>query len=145
MSNKSTYWVIFELIWRDFYRFFSLKHGSRIFLEGGTIGKRLMWNRDPEVWRRWRDGLTGLPLVDANMRELAATGVEDVWITVGWHQTRGMLTAAPGACWWQVCSEWVQGQGWAGPLDPACSLILRDVSPPESKITSSPRLPMQAS
>ena len=33
-----------------------------------------MWNRDPEVWQRWRDGQTGLPLVDANMRELAATG-----------------------------------------------------------------------
>ena len=74
MSNKSTYWVIFELIWRDFFRFFAMKHGSRIFFEGGTTGKRLMWNKDPEHWRRWRDGCTGQPLVDANMRELAATG-----------------------------------------------------------------------
>ncbi len=29
---------------------------------------------DPEAMRRWREGKTGLPLVDANMRELAATG-----------------------------------------------------------------------
>jgi hypothetical protein len=51
-----------------------MKHGSHIFFEGGTTGKRLMWNRDPELWQRWKDGRTGQPLVDANMRELAATG-----------------------------------------------------------------------
>ncbi|GLC48551.1 hypothetical protein PLESTB_000110200 [Pleodorina starrii] len=73
-ANKSTYWVIFELIWRDFFRFFGLKHGSRIFFETGTSGLPLVWNPDPELWQRWRDGRTGLPLVDANMRELAATG-----------------------------------------------------------------------
>ncbi|KAG2435381.1 hypothetical protein HXX76_007453 [Chlamydomonas incerta] len=73
-SNKSTYWVIFELIWRDFFRFFALKHGNRIFFETGTSGLPLVWNPDPELWARWREGRTGLPLVDANMRELAATG-----------------------------------------------------------------------
>ncbi|GIL83479.1 hypothetical protein Vretimale_11168 [Volvox reticuliferus] len=73
-SNKSTYWVIFELIWRDFFRFFALKHGNRIFFETGTSGLPLAWNPDPELWQRWRDGETGQPLVDANMRELAATG-----------------------------------------------------------------------
>lgn len=66
--------VIFELIWRDFFRFFALKHGNKIFFEGGTSDTPLMWSSDPELWQRWRDGKTGLPLVDANMRELAATG-----------------------------------------------------------------------
>ncbi len=55
-------------------RFFALKHGNRIFFETGTSGLPLVWNPDPELWARWRDGRTGLPLVDANMRELAATG-----------------------------------------------------------------------
>nr|QIQ49259.1 DASH cryptochrome [Volvox carteri f. nagariensis] len=73
-SNKSTYWVIFELIWRDYFRFFALKHGNRIFFETGTSGLPLVWNPDADLWHRWRDGRTGLPLVDANMRELAATG-----------------------------------------------------------------------
>jgi hypothetical protein len=45
-------------------------------------GKRLPWTPDPELWQRWRDGKTGLPLVDANMRELAATG--------GWDPAEGV-------------------------------------------------------
>lgn len=58
-------------------RFFALKHGNRIFREGGTSGRpagAAPWSADPERWRRWRDGQTGMPLVDANMRELVATG-----------------------------------------------------------------------
>nr|QDZ38467.1 cryptochrome DASH [Chlamydomonas sp. ICE-L] len=73
-SNKSTYWVIFELIWRDFYRFFALKHGNKIFLEDGISGQSRQWSADPNLIRRWANGTTGMPLVDANMRELAATG-----------------------------------------------------------------------
>ena len=82
VSNKSTYWLIFELIWRDFFRFFAMKHGDAIFKETGTMPmtKRglLAW-RGPdahadECLERWRYGRTGFPLVDANMRELLATG-----------------------------------------------------------------------
>ena len=35
MRNKSTYWLIFELTWRDFYRFSCAKHGGAIFDAGG--------------------------------------------------------------------------------------------------------------
>ena len=48
-QNKSTYWVVFELTWRDFYRFFAIKHGNSIFFEVGTVGKHLEWNSDPQV------------------------------------------------------------------------------------------------
>mmetsp|Transcript_19646 Transcript_19646/g.54802 ORF Transcript_19646/g.54802 Transcript_19646/m.54802 type:complete len:584 (+) Transcript_19646:357-2108(+) len=74
VANKSTYWVIFELIWRDFFRFFAAKHEDRIFYESGPIGKKLPWVNDLKRYERWAQGKTGLPLVDANMRELAATG-----------------------------------------------------------------------
>ncbi|KAI3426359.1 hypothetical protein D9Q98_008731 [Chlorella vulgaris] len=73
-ANKSTYWVIFEMIWRDFFRFFGLKHGSKMFHEGGISGQSHPWATDAEALRRWKNGTTGWPLVDANMRELAATG-----------------------------------------------------------------------
>lgn len=55
-------------------RFFLLKHGNTVFFEGGTIGKHAKWNHDPELFQRWKDGQTGMPLVDANMRELKHTG-----------------------------------------------------------------------
>ena len=38
-KNQSTYWVIFELIWRDFFKYISLKHGNHIFKLGGIQKK----------------------------------------------------------------------------------------------------------
>lgn len=32
------------------------------------------WSHDEQLFERWRDGKTGMPLVDANMRELKQTG-----------------------------------------------------------------------
>jgi deoxyribodipyrimidine photo-lyase len=62
---------------RDYYyKFYTLTHGSAIFKPGGPVGKRRVWEEDAngEKFRRWKEGRTGWPLVDANMRELAATG-----------------------------------------------------------------------
>ena len=49
VANKSTYWIGFELLCRDFYHFFALKHGARIFFEFGITGKAMTWNPDVEV------------------------------------------------------------------------------------------------
>lgn len=56
-------------------RWFSIKYGDKMFHEGGIINKRTSWNSNPQIFQRWRDGQTGLPLVDANMREIAQTGL----------------------------------------------------------------------
>lgn len=48
-ENKSTYWVVFELLWRDYFKFFCVKHGAKVFFEGGTLGKQLPWTSDEEV------------------------------------------------------------------------------------------------
>ena len=55
-------------------RFFTLKHGSRIFYKHGVSGKKMPWSHDEQLFECWRDGKTGMPLVDANMRELKQTG-----------------------------------------------------------------------
>lgn len=73
-KNKSTYWLVFELIWRDYFRFYAAKHGRKIFMEGGPIESYQTWINDPQMLARWKSGTLGVPLVDANMRELAATG-----------------------------------------------------------------------
>merc|ERR1719506_470193 len=51
-----------------------MKHGDRIFALGGPARSRQRWRADNAELRRWKDGALGVPLVDANMRELAATG-----------------------------------------------------------------------
>lgn len=66
--------LVFELLWRDFFKFFALKHGDSIFLPGGTIGSNQEWKHYEKNLISWVEGRTGFPLVDANMRELAATG-----------------------------------------------------------------------
>ena len=74
-SNESTYWLIFELLWRDFFRFMAKKHGNKIFYFTGTRGKEIQQQgNNDKVIRKWIDGETGIPFVDANMRELKQTG-----------------------------------------------------------------------
>lgn len=73
-ANQSTYWVIFELLWRDYFRFVALKYGNRIFFAEGIQGKDIPWKKDMRQFEAWKEGRTGVPFVDANMRELLATG-----------------------------------------------------------------------
>lgn len=73
-SNKSTYWLIFELIWRDFFRFMAWKAGDRLFYASGPMDVDVDWNYDEDAFQRWTEGTTGIPFIDANMRELKATG-----------------------------------------------------------------------
>jgi deoxyribodipyrimidine photo-lyase len=74
VKNESTYWIVFELLWRDYFRFVLLKYGNKLFRKGGIR------NTPPEIvsnesWlNAWTDGRTGIPFIDANMRELKATG-----------------------------------------------------------------------
>ncbi|MEO0468574.1 MAG: DASH family cryptochrome [Bacteroidota bacterium] len=79
-KNRSTYWMIFELIWRDYFRFIARKHGNSIFFEHGLRGmpadkvKRVSEHKAKKRFDAWMAGETGIPFVDANMRELKLTG-----------------------------------------------------------------------
>jgi deoxyribodipyrimidine photo-lyase len=72
-ANGSTYWIWFELLWRDFFRFASLQHGVRLFRAAG-LSSRPPPRHDANAFGRWCAGNTGHALIDAGMRELAATG-----------------------------------------------------------------------
>ncbi|CAN6452719.1 unnamed protein product [Victoria cruziana] len=75
LANNSTYWVLFELIWRDYFRFLSMKYGNSIFHPGGPRKiEHLKWTQDKSLFECWKDGRTGYPLIDANMKELSSTG-----------------------------------------------------------------------
>lgn len=90
-----------ELLTRDFHRFGCSRHGADMGADASTEpsvaareanpwfqrflqqeGEWLPWlsglSEPPwdadEMLNKWKRGLTGMPLVDANMRELAATG-----------------------------------------------------------------------
>jgi len=63
-----------ELIWRDFY---SQILGNFPHVVGHPFRAqydRVEWRDAPEDLEKWKNGLTGYPIVDAGMRELNATG-----------------------------------------------------------------------
>ncbi|WP_027077712.1 DASH family cryptochrome [Maribacter antarcticus] len=84
-KNQDTYWLIFELIWRDYFKYVSLKHQNNIFKIGGILEKEYDWHTTKIAKQEWIRGNTNEPFVNANMKELAITG---------WMSNRGRQNVA---------------------------------------------------
>jgi deoxyribodipyrimidine photo-lyase len=104
VKNDSTYWLIFELLWRDFFRFICAKHGNRIFYQSGLQGMLIDWKEDVDRFELWLAGKTGFPLIDANMQEIAATGYMS---NRGRQNVASFLTKNLGINW-QWGAEWFE-------------------------------------
>ncbi|WP_373539076.1 DASH family cryptochrome [Chamaesiphon sp.] len=104
IENDSTYWLIFEILWRDYFRFICAKHGVDMFKKSGLQGVNLSWKQDWERFELWREGKTGFPLVDANMREIAATGYMS---NRGRQNVASFLTKNLGIDW-RMGAEWFE-------------------------------------
>lgn len=85
IKNDSTYWLIFELIWRDYFKYISLKHGNDLFKIGGILNKAFQWKTNDQIIEKWIEGKTLEPFVNANMIELKKTG---------WMSNRGRQNVA---------------------------------------------------
>lgn len=72
-ANESTYWIWFELLWRDYFRFLHLQHGARLYRAAG-LSREAAPPHDVARFAAWCRGQCGEPFIDAGMRELAATG-----------------------------------------------------------------------
>lgn len=111
ISNQSTYWLIFELMWRDFFRFLVVKEKDHFFRMNRNYKPKLT-----KAFRKWQEGNTGSPFVNANMNEIRKTG---------YMSNRGRQNVAsylvndleqdwyPGAAWFEsmlvdydVCSNY---------------------------------------
>uniref|UniRef100_A0A1A8F894 Cryptochrome DASH n=1 Tax=Nothobranchius korthausae TaxID=1143690 RepID=A0A1A8F894_9TELE len=103
-ANQSTYWVIFELLWRDYFRFVGVKYGNKIFLIKGLQDKPVPWKKDTKLFDAWKEGRTGVPFVDANMRELALTGFMS---NRGRQNVASFLTKDLGLDW-RLGAEWFE-------------------------------------
>lgn len=116
-KNISTWWLIFELIWRDYFKFLAIRFGTRMFHVGGIRDRSVSFHDDHSLFEKWKNGQTGIPFVDAHMRELIHTG---------FISNRGRVNCASflardyqvnwtwGAAWFEhllidydVCSNWI--------------------------------------
>ncbi|MCX7606396.1 MAG: DASH family cryptochrome [Bacteroidia bacterium] len=73
-ANDSTYWLFFELLWREYFRWLMVRWRGKMFAAGGIRGYQLPWKQEERLLEAWIEGKTGYPIVDAAMRELGATG-----------------------------------------------------------------------
>jgi len=74
-ANDSTYWLVFELLWRDYFKFVFKKYGNKLFQENGLKSESKTEKcNDTVLFEKWITGTLGVPFVDANMRELAQKG-----------------------------------------------------------------------
>jgi deoxyribodipyrimidine photo-lyase len=103
-ANESTYWISFELLWREHFRLMARKHGAALFRQNGLKNKHQDNESYPSnqrqrsrssypskldttsvrsarysastdhTFKRWQTGETDHSLINAAMQELAATG-----------------------------------------------------------------------
>ena len=85
LKNSSTYWLVFELLWRDYFKFVSMKYGNKIFHLNGISSTKRDWSRNTKKINDWINGKTKEPFINSNMIELKKTG---------WMSNRGRQNVA---------------------------------------------------
>lgn len=72
-NGKSDVWLN-ELIWRDFYSMilFHFPHAAKNSFKPAY--DKISWRNNEVEFKKWCEGKTGYPIVDAGMRELNSTG-----------------------------------------------------------------------
>jgi deoxyribodipyrimidine photo-lyase len=73
-ENESTYWIKFELLWREYFQWYAYAYGSQLFRFDGINGKKPMTSFYSERFKRWTSGNTSFPIVNACMKQLNETG-----------------------------------------------------------------------
>lgn len=73
-STGDQTWIS-EIIWRDFYQHLIYAYPS--LCKGKSFlpwANRIQWHHNLDFFERWKQGLTGYPIVDAAMKQLNSTG-----------------------------------------------------------------------
>lgn len=88
-ANDSTYWLLSELFWRDFFKYTSIQYQNKIFHQNGILGNEYDYKNDENLIQNWIDGETDSDFINANMLEIKNTG---------WMSNRGRQNVASYFC-----------------------------------------------
>lgn len=91
-----------EILWREFCYHLLHTHPSMPEASLKRNFENIAWNRDDQALLRWKKGQTGIPIVDAGMRQL--------WQT-GWMHNRVRMIAASFLVK-NMGIDWRAGQRW---------------------------------
>jgi deoxyribodipyrimidine photo-lyase len=73
-ANESTYWIYFELLWREYFHWYSRLHQNALFKFSGIRHTKPLTSFYPQLFNAWCSGNTPEPLVNALINELNETG-----------------------------------------------------------------------
>lgn len=74
IANDSTYWIFFELLWREYFQCYAQQWGKKLYLLKGIKQHKPLTSFYGERFRKWCEGQTPYPIVNACMKQLQATG-----------------------------------------------------------------------
>lgn len=123
-ANESTYWLYFEILWREYFQWLAYRVGKKLFALRGIQNKNPLLSFYPSEFMAWCYGNTASDFVNAFMRQLLYTG---------WMSNRGRQIVASylinelgvdwryGAAWFEqqlidydVAANWGNWQYLAG-------------------------------
>lgn len=106
--SDGSYWLWFELLWRDHFRLMHLRHGRALYRAHGLSSRpeHRVVRHDAPAFERWCSGRTGEAFVDAGMRELAATG----YLSNRMRQVVASHLVHDLGCDWRAGAAWFESQ-----------------------------------
>lgn len=102
-ASDGSRWIVFELLWREHFRLLHRRHGRALYRARG-LSELPTPPHDVAAFARWCQGTTGEPLVDAGMRELAATG----YLSNRLRQVVASFLIHDLACDWRAGAAWFE-------------------------------------
>lgn len=74
IANDSTYWIWFELLWREYFYWYAITHQQKLFWLKGIAQYAPSTQFDKTRLEQWQNGTTPYPIVNACMNQLKQTG-----------------------------------------------------------------------
>lgn len=104
-ANEGSYWLWFELLWRDYFRVLHLKWGSALYHAKG-LSDAPPPQHNPKWFEKWCAGNTCESIVDAGMRELQTTG----YLSNRLRQVVASYLIYDLNCDWRAGAAWFESQ-----------------------------------
>lgn len=109
--RKESDWIRVELLWREYFHWDARRQGAGLFYKGTPhsddetpTSSMNLPEPLPGAFDDWRNGTTGVPWVDAGMRELAATG----WLSNRMRQNVASYLIKDLHVDWRLGAEWFE-------------------------------------
>jgi deoxyribodipyrimidine photo-lyase len=74
IANDSTYWIWFELLWREYFYWYAVTHQGKLFWFKGIAQYAPLTQLNENLLAQWKSGTTPYPIVNACMNQLSTTG-----------------------------------------------------------------------